>query len=133
MTLRLAGWVLAVGTIVIAIIATQWPFEYRMNGFALHVHWMRIDWRWFPHANRDLVLNLLMLMPLGAGLALARQAVRSRVLVESLAIGILSGVTLEAAQLWTHERYTSLPDAWHNAAGCVAGCAIVLAVVRRAA
>jgi len=130
---RTIGLVLAVGTVLIAIVVTQWPFEYRLTRFAVHARWNRIDWSWFPRPhgnvmNRDFVLNLLMLIPLGVGFALWRRAAVVRVAAESLALGILTGATLELAQLVTRSRYTSFPDLWRNALGCLAGCLVVVVV-----
>ena len=133
---RTLGLALAIGTVVIAILVTQWPFEYRVTWFAMHARWNRIDWSWFPRTyagnvvNRDMVQNLIMLMPLGVGFALWRRAAAVRVIVESLALGILTGATLELAQLVTRSRYTSFPDLWRNALGCLAGCLFVIAVRR---
>lgn len=131
---RTLGLALAIGTVVIAILVTQWPFEYRVTWFAMHARWNRIDWSWFPRTyagnvvNRDMVQNLIMLMPLGVGFALWRRAAAVRVIVESLALGILTGATLELAQLVTRSRYTSFPDLWRNALGCLVGCLSVLAI-----
>jgi glycopeptide antibiotics resistance protein len=126
--LRTAGKWLAIGTILIAIVATQWPFEYRFTSYAIHYRIARIDWRWFHHFDRDFVLNILMLMPLGFGFGLWRQSSRVRVVIESLALGTLSSAILELAQLVTRDRYTSFLDVWHNAVGCVAGCVIAIVV-----
>lgn len=46
--IRTLGLALAVGTVLIAIVVTQWPFEYRLTRFAIHARWNRIDWSWFP-------------------------------------------------------------------------------------
>ncbi len=126
--LRTVGKALALGTILIAIVATQFPFDYGFSRYAIRRRWARIDWEWFYAFDRDLVLNVLMLVPLGVGFALWRRAGRARVVFESLALGTLTSVVLELAQLLTRDRYTSFLDVWHNAAGCVAGCAIALAV-----
>lgn len=127
---------LVLGTMAVAIVATQWPFEYRATEFAVRVRWNRIDWSWFPrtHAgtiNRDFVLNLMMLMPLGAGYALARRAAALRVFVESIVLGGMFSAALELAQLATRSRYTSFPDLWRNTLGCAVACAVVL-MLRRA-
>lgn len=126
--LRTAGKWLAIGTILIAIVATQWPFEYRFTSYAIHYRLARIDWRWHHHFDRDFALNILMLMPLGFGFALWRQASRARVVIESLVLGTVTSTLLELAQLVTRDRYTSFPDVWHNAVGCVAGGLIAILV-----
>ncbi len=134
---RTAGLALAVGTVLIAIFVTQWPFEYRLTGFAVRAKWNRIDWSWFPRTsrgnllNRDFVLNILMLIPLGFGFGLWRRAAALRVMAEGLALGIVTGATLELAQLATRSRYTSFPDFWRNASGCLVGCALALMLGRQ--
>jgi glycopeptide antibiotics resistance protein len=126
--LRTAGKALAIGTLLVAIIATQWPFEYRFTSYAIHHRWVRIDWHWFRGFDRDFALNVLMLLPLGFGFGLWRQAGRMRVLIECVALGTLASALLELAQLVTRDRTTSFLDVWHNAAGCVAGGVLALIV-----
>ncbi|HSD86155.1 MAG TPA: VanZ family protein [Kofleriaceae bacterium] len=137
--LRRLGLGLAAGTVLAAIVATQWPFHYQLTRFAIHHHWARIDWRWLPRTGtghvrdeRDLVLNLLMLIPLGIGFALWRRASGARVVFEALLLGIVTSTTLELAQLATAYRHTTLADVWCNAIGCMAG-AIMVVALRRAA
>ncbi len=128
-----AGLALAAATVLVALLVTQWPFEYRLTGFAVRAKWNRIDWSWFPRGkvlSRDFVLNVLMLIPLGIGFGLWRRAAGMRLVVEGLAIGIVCAATLELAQLATRSRYTSFPDLWRNASGCAIGCALAL-VLRR--
>ena len=124
--LRTAGKALAIGTVLIAVIATQWPFEYRLTSYAIHYRIARIDWHWFQGFDRDFALNILMLMPLGVGFALWRHARPARVVVESLVLGTVVSAVLELAQLVTRDRYTSFLDVWHNAVGCAIGCVLVL-------
>lgn len=120
--LRSAGKVLAIGTFLIAIVATQWPFQYRFTSYAVHYRWARIDWHWFRGFDRDFALNVLMLIPLGFGFGLWREARGPRAIAESLVVGTLASSALELAQLATRDRITSFLDVWHNAAGCVLGC-----------
>lgn len=139
---RKLGIALALFTVVVAIVLTQWPFEYRLTSFAMRARWHRIDWSWFPRTDagdiwfsRDFALNLLMLIPLGIGFAVWRRAGAVRVVVESLVLGILTGTLLELGQLLTRSRYTSFPDLWRNAFGCLVGCLLVITIrwlVRRA-
>ena len=132
---RTAGLVLAVGTIAIAIVVTQWPFEYRLTWFAVDQRWHRIDWSWFPRTprgairiDRDLWLNLLMLVPLGFGLGLWRPTTGLRLVALALVVGALTSSVLELAQLATRERYATFADVWRNTLGCVVGAALALAV-----
>lgn len=128
--LRAVGTWLAIGTVLIAILVTQWPFRYQLTSYGIHRRWARIDWSWYHGIDRDFVLNVLMLVPLGVGFALWRQAGRVRMLIESLVIGTVTTVVLELAQLLTPGRYTSFLDVWHNAAGCVVGSACALVAIR---
>jgi glycopeptide antibiotics resistance protein len=123
--LRTAGRWLATGTLLTAIVVTQWPFQYRFTSYAIHRRWARIDWAWFHRIDRDFVL-----VPLGIGFGLWRRAGKARVVIESLALGTLTAVVLELAQLLTRDRYTSFLDVWHNAVGCVAGCVLAVLVDR---
>jgi len=122
------GLAIALGTVLIAIAATQYPFNYNLTLFGIERRWERIDWRWFPRTykgairlDRDFALNLLMLLPLGVGYGLWRSAARLRVIAESLAVGIATSVVLEAAQLITPYRYTTVADVWRNGLGCMVG------------
>ena len=135
---RTVGAVLAFGTVFVAFLVTQWPFQYRLYGASILRRWARSDWSWWPRdasgnvrLDRDLVLNLLMLVPLGVGFALWRRtASAARVVVEGLLLGIAISVMLEAAQLVTRYRFTSFADIWRNSLGCMVGCAIAVAVLR---
>ena len=126
-------------TLVVAILATQWRFHYDFSHFGIHQRWRRIDWRWFPRTpmghvrlDRDFVLNLLMLVPLGIGLGLWRRASGWRTALEALLLGFATSTTLELTQLAMPYRFTTFADVWRNTLGCVAGAIIVVAL-RRAA
>jgi len=132
---RRLGLGIAAGTFLAAVVATQWPFHYQRTRFGVRRHWAHIDWRWLPRTpmghpriDRDMVLNLLMLIPLGVGFALWRRASGARVVVEALLLGIVTSTTLELAQLVTAYRYTTLADVWCNAIGCTAGAFVVVAL-----
>lgn len=136
-SLRQLGLVLALGTVAVAIFVTQWPFEYRLTTYAVKLRWTRIDWRWFPRDgaggirfDRDFAQNLVMLVPLGVGYALWRRASAVRVILEALALGIVTSAALELAQLLTRYRYTSFPDLWRNSLGCMVGATLVVVVQR---
>jgi hypothetical protein len=133
---RRLGLALAIATFVLGVLGTQYPFEYRMTWFALHRHWSRIEWSWFPRERsgrldvEDLVINLIMLIPVGFGWALWRRTVAARrVLAESLLIGLFTGTLYEAGQLLCRQRYTQFADVWRNTVSCVVGAALALGVM----
>ena len=129
------GLAIAIGTILAAIVATQWPFHYQLTRFDIARRWSDVDWSWFPRnragavrLDRDFAQNLLMLVPLGLGFGLWRRAAPLRCIAESLVLGIAVSVGLELAQLITPYRHTTFADVWRNGLGCMVGC--VLAVFR---
>ena len=65
---RWLGVTLATFTIAVALLVTLYPFRFHFSTSMLS----RIDWRlYYPgHSDRDLIQNLLMLAPLGVGIAL---------------------------------------------------------------
>jgi len=135
---RRFGLALALGTFITAIAVTQYPFHYDIHRYGIHYRWdHRVDWRWLPHTpmgrlriDRDFVLNLLMLIPLGFGFALWRQAPRWRIALEALLIGFVVALGLELAQLLTPWRTTSLGDLWRNTVSCFAGALYVVVISR---
>jgi hypothetical protein len=136
--MRRAGLVLMLVTIGLAIVATQWRFHYDFSRFGIRVRWHRVDWHWFPRTpmghvrlDRDLVLNLLMLVPLGIGFALWRRAPGWRVVVEAIVLGAVVATCLELGQLVTLYRYTSFADMWRNTVSCALGALWVLAIIPR--
>lgn len=137
MDLRRFGLLLAIATVLTAIVLTQYPFHYSFTRHNIHGHWRDIDWHWFPRrgrhirVDRDLYLNLLMLIPLGVGFALWRRASGWRILLEALVLGAVVATGLEVAQLVTLYRYTSFADMWRNTVSCVAGALFVLLFVPR--
>lgn len=139
MDLRRFGLLLGIATVLVAIAVTQYPFHYAFTRHNIHGHWRDIDWRWFPRRgrhgpirlDRDLVLNLLMLIPLGVGFALWRRAPGWRIFVEAIVLGFVVSSGLELAQLVTLYRYTSFADMWRNTVSCAVGALWVLAVIPR--
>jgi glycopeptide antibiotics resistance protein len=127
---RRIGLGLAVFTLATTLVVTLYPFRFQL-GIA---SWARIDWRlYYPgHSDRDLVLNLLMLMPLGAGFVLVRfgRASLSRILLEACALGLGTALFVETLQIFERSRFPQAADVWRNGVGCVVG-AIVTALVLR--
>ena len=117
-------------SIAVALLVTQYPFHLRLATASLS----RIDWRlYYPgHSDRDLVQNLLMLVPLGVGLALARHGLASlaRIALEACALGFGTSLLLEALQIFQRGRFPQAADVWRNGAGCVVGAVLVALVLR---
>jgi len=72
-------------------------------------------------ATADLVLNVLLFSPLGAGLCLARQETK-----RALTIAVMVSGAVEVAQLVIPGRDASIGDLFSNAAGCWFGYAATL-------
>lgn len=126
---------MAMANVLAAAALTLWPFHFRLNAASIARKWARVEWVFFYYRrghltiDRDLILNLLMLLPLGLGFALARSARTPpargrRVLLEALLLGVTVALCLEGAQLLTPHRVTQLADLWRNALGCVLGAAL---------
>jgi glycopeptide antibiotics resistance protein len=121
-----------------ALLVTQWRFHFDLRRFGIRVRWERIDWDWFPRTpmghvrlDRDFLLNLVMLVPLGIGFALWRRASRLRIAGEAFVLGFVTSSLLEIAQLANAYRYTTWADVWRNTLGCVVGALLVVAMARR--
>ncbi len=75
----------------------------------------------------DVVFNILLFLPLGAGLALL--GLRPRF---AIGVGVLASVAIELAQRWwVQGRFASIYDVAANAAGCGLGVLIVARWERR--
>lgn len=127
---RRIGLGLSVFTLVTALLVTLYPFQFHLATASLS----RIDWRlYYPgHSDRDLFLNLLMLAPLGAGLALVRfgRAGLSRIALEACALGVGTALVIETLQIFQRVRFPQAADVWRNGAGCIAGAVIAALVLR---
>ena len=125
------GQVLVGFTILTALLVTLYPFRFSAEVASL----ARIDWRvYYPrHNDRDLVLNLLMLVPLGVGLALMRAGISIRRLaLEAAAIGFGLSLCIETLQIFERARFPQLADIWRNGFGCVVGAVAIGLWLRRA-
>jgi hypothetical protein len=79
-------------------------------------------------SSLDIVFNILLFMPLGAGLVLLRLRPRSAVVA-----GALLSIAIELSQHWWVEgRFASLADVASNTAGCALGVLVVAYWERRA-
>ncbi len=126
---RRAGLGLVVFTLVTALLVTLYPFRFALSTAS----WERIDWRlYYPgHSDRDLVLNLLMLAPLGTGLVLARfgRARLARIVLEACGLGLGTALFVETLQIFERTRFPQAADVWRNAVGCVVGAIITAGVL----
>lgn len=121
---RRVGLALLLATLAAVLVATLYPFRFRLETASLS----RVDWRlYYPgHSDRDLVQNLLMLAPLGAALALLRcgRAGLLRLALEACALGAGTAVLVETLQIFQSVRFPQAADVWRNCAGCIAGAVI---------
>lgn len=95
--------------VAMAVLATLAPFDFQSvpgRSFAL------------LFLADDVVLNLLLLFPVGFLFALAMREAHP---LAALAIGLGLSLALESAQLWLPSRHANLVDVISNAAGCWAG------------
>src|SRR5262249_16330661 len=127
---RRIGLGLITFTLVIALLVTLYPFRFHLATASLS----RIDWRlYYPgHSDRDLVLNLLMLAPLGTGLALVPfgRARLSRIALEACALGVGTALFIETLQIFQSSRFPQAADVWRNGTGCIVGAVIGAVVLR---
>jgi hypothetical protein len=128
---RRVGLGLLLLTLATTLLVTLYPFRFNFGTASLS----RVDWRlYYPgHNDRDLVQNLLMLVPLGVGLGLVRfgRASLFRIALEACALGVGTSLFVETLQIFQRTRFPQVADVWRNGAGCVAG-ALVAALVLQA-
>ncbi|MBX3155492.1 MAG: VanZ family protein [Deltaproteobacteria bacterium] len=128
---RRLGIGLIVFTLTVALVVTLYPFRFTFRASMLS----RIDWRLYDarHSNRDLIQNLLMLAPLGAGVALLRhgRATLSRIAAEAGLLGLGTALVIETIQIFERSRFPQAADVWRNGVGCVAGALLVGVCLRR--
>lgn len=137
---RWLGLAMAIANLLAAAVLTLWPFTFRLDAASIARKWARVEWVLYYRdrhghltLDRDLFLNLALLLPLGAGYALARTASGRRLLLEALLLGAATAFLLEAAQLLTPHRVTQLADLWRNTLGCVLGAVLGLVLRPRLA
>ncbi len=122
---RRIGLALTWFAVLAALAVTLYPFRFSLEVGSLS----RIDWRltYRGHSNRDLIQNLLMLVPLGAGLALIRAGRVSMLqnAVEAGAVGTGLALVIETLQIFEPGRFPQLADVWRNGVGCIAGAIVV--------
>jgi len=105
-----------------------WHFDFspQVNplGFLLH-SW---SFRWDRYLLRDVAVNVLIYVPLGAAAALALARKHSRAVAVGLAIplGMVLSAALEMLQIYVPGRQCSLMDVVSNTAGTAAGALAAL-------
>src|SRR5437868_4828998 len=95
---RIGFWVTAV-SLLAALAFTLYPYRFDLRVASTS----RIDWHIFHpgHSSRDLVINLLMLIPLGAGLAMWRHGQSIvRIALEAIALGLGTALVIETVQIF---------------------------------
>jgi glycopeptide antibiotics resistance protein len=90
-----------------------------------HSHWARVAW--WPFLTgivrpADLLINVLLYVPLGVALQWRRPG-NARWL--ALPVAALLSVSMELAQVWSHDRFPSATDVVMNVAGCILGAHLV--------
>lgn len=127
---RRLGVTLATFTIAVALLVTLYPFRFHFSTSMLS----RIDWRlYYPgHSDRDLIQNLLMLAPIGVGIALIRHGRASigRIALEAGAIGTGLALFVETMQIFDRARFPQAADVWRNGVGCIVGAVLAALVLR---
>jgi len=132
---RRIGLVLLLWTLAVAFMLTLTPFRFDLATASFG----RIDWRLYYRrpsgalaVNRDFVLNLAMLSPLGAGWALLRGSRgMGRIALEAALLGLTTSTMIETIQIFEPSRCPQLADVWRNTAGCLAAAATVAWLVPR--
>lgn len=132
---RRIGLVLLLWTLAVAFVLTLRPFRFDLAAASFG----RIDWHLYYRrpsgalaVNRDFVLNLVMLSPLGAGWALLRGSRgMGRIALEAALLGLATSTTIETIQIFEPSRCPQLADVWRNTAGCLAAAATIAWLVRR--
>lgn len=118
---RLAGAFLAYLAVVVLLV-TLVPFDFAVpDRFQLYT----------GAEAGDALANVLMFVPLGFVYQLARPASADRRALRALLLGALLSLTVESAQLFLAERFSSPLDVLTNALGAWLGARLELGVTRR--
>jgi VanZ family protein len=136
-TMRRLGLAVMIANLAGAVVVTLWPFAFDLAPAVIARKWGHVEWVLYYRdddgrviIDRDLVLNLALLFPFGAGLAWWRVR-RTWVVTWALGLGLGLATAIEAAQLLTPHRVTQLADVWRNGLGCVIGALFGVALRRR--
>lgn len=107
-----------------------WDFHFhRLDESPLVTLWMGWPARITRYVFRDLVINVLLYVPLGAValVVLARRVGRMGGALGALALGVLLSLTVEVLQIFDRSRDASAFDVACNAAGTLLGIMLALA------
>ena len=102
---------------VILVVLALMPW----GDFQGHTHWRNVGWIPFaspPVRIRDITVNVLLFMPLGATAAVN---FRSRIISKSALLAFVLSFAGESAQLYSHTRFPSSTDVVTNLIGAIAG------------
>ncbi len=124
---RRAGIAIFVLGALAVLAVTQWPFAFDFSAEGFARGRARIEWIFLYRdddghilLDGDLIRNLLLLAPLGAGWALLRvESSLRRTLLEALLVGAAMAMFVETLQIFTPTRVPQLADVWRNTLGCV--------------
>ena len=98
--------------------------------FVDHPHWGNVITIPFvspPYRPRDIILNVLLYVPLGAALA---GAIRRRRLLWVCGLALGLSLATEYTQLYSHRRYPSMTDVVTNTLGGMLGAGVVMVAGR---
>jgi len=120
--MRRSTLLLVLGVLVVVLAVVPW------GDFQSHPQWSRVGWIPFvsrPIRTSDIVANVLLFMPFGAGVVLVMGR-RRPALVYATAGGALLSLTGEALQLYSHTRFPSATDVVCNTAGAALAAFLTL-------
>ncbi len=102
-----------------------------VSGCRSYAAWETVAWIPFaspPVRLRDIVLNVMLYLPLGA--AMVRAGMWRRPLIPAVSLALLLSVFTEFVQLYSLKRFPSTQDVVCNVAGAAAGALLVSFVNR---
>jgi glycopeptide antibiotics resistance protein len=105
------------GPLALIVLATTWP----LSKYQDHPHWDEVEWIPFTHyfGPFDLVANVALFVPFG--IALGWGGTTARRVRWALALGLACSLTVELAQVFSHNRSATVADLVTNSAGAWLG------------
>lgn len=131
---RVLAAVVLASALGLVLVATTFPFRFRTDQATVAWKLENIDWRLsIGRPNVDMVQNLLLMAPLGLGLALSGRLRRPRrVALEAALAALALSVAVEGLQVLLPGRFPQLPDVLRNVCGGAAAGALGAALRERA-